>query len=422
MLRERGLWVGSGIILGLVSLAFALLYLGANIDPPGHLRDLPVGLVNADKGGTVGGKSVRMGDEVTDKIATTPTDGKISWQRVDRARADELLAQGKLYGALVVPENFTASVAGLSAPGGQRPIRPVLTVLTNQSAGSLGSSMASQASQKAAHAASSALGRHLTRAAAGQPAASAAERLLLADPVSVQVGDGHPLGSNSGMGLTAFYYALVLVVSGMLGANVLHSQVDAALGYGHSDLGPWRRQRPLVAASRAHTFAAAATLMLGLSLMMGSLIMGAAVGILGMDAAHLPQLWLLSVCAVAAVGVGALALLAAFGTPGMLLVTMVFIAMAVPSAGATTPVEALPGFYRGLAEFEPLRQITGGVRSILYFDAQGAAGLSRAWVMTGVALAGGLGFGFGATWFYDRRGLHRRPRAVQPAAEPVPSA
>ncbi len=203
--------------------------------------------------------------------------------------------------------------------------------------------MASRTSQKAAYAASSASGQQLTRAGAGQPSVSVAERLLLADPVSVQVEDGHPLGSNSGMGLTAFYYALILVVSGMLGADVLHSQVDAALGYGHSDVGPWRRQRRLVAASRAHTFAVAATLMLGPSLVMGSLIMGAAVGLLGMDAAHLPQLWLLSVSAVAAVGVGALALLAAFGTPGMLLVTMVFIAMAVPSAGATTPVEALTG-------------------------------------------------------------------------------
>lgn len=71
---------------------------------------------------------------------------------------------------------------------------------------------------------------------------------------------------------------------------------------------------------------------------------------MGMDAAHLPLLWLYSVCAIAVCGIGALALLAVFGTPGMLVVTLVFIGMAVPTAGATTPIEALPGFYRFLAE------------------------------------------------------------------------
>ncbi|MEU9063607.1 hypothetical protein AB0D13_33285 [Streptomyces sp. NPDC048430] len=33
--------------------------------------------------------------------------------------------------------------------------------------------------------------------------------------------------------------------------------------------------------------------------------------------------------------------------------------------------------YRFLAEFEPLRHIAGGVRSILYYGAQGDAGLSK---------------------------------------------
>lgn len=102
----------------------------------------------------------------------------------------------------------------------------------------------------------------------------------------------------------------------------------------------------------------------------GPLVLVGAVGIMGMDASHLPLLWLYSVSAVAVSGIGALALLAVFGTPGMLVVTLVFIGMSVPTAGATTPLQALPGIYRFLAEFEPLRQITGGIRSILYYDAQ----------------------------------------------------
>lgn len=53
---------------------------------------------------------------------------------------------------------------------------------------------------------------------------------MLTDPTVAQVGDGHPLDSHSGPGLSAFHYSLVLVVCGMLAANVISGQVDHALG------------------------------------------------------------------------------------------------------------------------------------------------------------------------------------------------
>jgi hypothetical protein len=161
--------------------------------------------------------------------------------------------------------------------------------------------------------------------------------------------------------------------------------------------------------------------MAGLSLLMGSLVMAGAVGLMGMHAAHLPLLWLYSVCAIAVSGIGALTLLAVFGTPGMLVVTLVFIGMAVPTANATTPLQALPGFYRFLAEFEPLRQITGGIRSILYYDAQADAGLTRGWVMMAVGLAAAALFGFGVTGWYDRKGLHRIPAGTEPEKTAAPA-
>ncbi|MFF5515890.1 DUF3533 domain-containing protein [Streptomyces coeruleorubidus] len=120
--------------------------------------------------------------------------------------------------------------------------------------------------------------------------------------------------------------------------------MDHALGYTHNDMGPLRLHRPLIRATRVQTLAIGSTVMIGLSLLMGTLVMAGAIGIMGMDAAHPPQLWLYSVCAIAVCGIGALALLAVFGTPGLLVVTLVFIGMAVPTAGATTPIEALPGF------------------------------------------------------------------------------
>ena len=105
----------------------------------------------------------------------------------------------------------------------------------------------------------------------------------------------------------------------------------------------------------------------------------------------------------------------------MLMVTLVFIGMAVPTANATTPIQALPGFYRFLAEFEPLRQIAGGIRSILYYDAQADAGLTRGWVMMAVGLAAAVLFGFGMTGWYDRKGLHRIPAESEPETAAAPA-
>ncbi|WP_306432507.1 YhgE/Pip domain-containing protein [Streptomyces sp. A1136] len=420
MLRRPQLWIGTGLIAAVVSMVFALLYVGGNVDPRGNLRDLPVALVNSDGGADAGGHHVNVGEQVVAGIQQAAKGEKaIDWQVVSREEADKRLGRGKVFGALVIPKDFSATVTALTAPqpaSQGKPTPPVLTVLTNQAAGSIGSSLSSQASQKAAHAASAQLGRELLKQAAAQktPLPTAAQ-LKLADPVTVNVADGHPVGSRSAMGLSAFYYALVLVVCGMLGANVVNSQVDTALGYLHTDFGPFRKREPVLHTSRVRTLAIGMTLMLGLSVVMGTLVEVATVGILDMDASHLGLLWLYSVATIGVVGVGSLTLFAAFGTPGMLLATIVFVAMAVPSSGATVPVQALPGFFRALSEFEPLRQITEGLRSLLYYGAQADAGLSRAWAAMGIALVAALVFGFAVTRLYDRRGLHRIPL---PGSEP----
>ncbi|AVV48002.1 ABC transporter [Streptomyces sp. P3] len=426
VLRARGLWIVNGAIAGTLALLFAVLYIGANVDPVRHLHKLPVGLVNADQGEIVGGEHVNLGAQAIRSITKSTVGGdKIEWKVMDEKEMREELGQGKLFGALVVSADFTSSTVALTSTAADtNPTRPRLRVLTNQSASSLGSNIARSAATEAAADVSRQVGRELTaQTAAEQTKPTAAARLLLADPAAVTVEEGHPLSPRSGFGLTAFYYALVLVVVGMLSANVISGQVDHALGYADNEMGPLRMDRPVIRATRVQTLTISSTLMVGLSLLMGSLVLAGAVGLMGMEASHLPLLWLYSVCAIAVVGIGALTLLAVFGTPGMLLVTLIFIAMAVPTAGATTPIEALPGFYRFLAEFEPLRQITAGVRSILYYGAQGDAGLTRGWVMMAVGLALAALFGFGVTGWYDRKGLHRIPSGEDKSTQAaVPAA
>nr|BBJ47542.1 hypothetical protein SAVMC3_01710 [Streptomyces avermitilis] len=50
VLRAKPLWIANGVITGVLALLFTVFYVGANIDPVDHMKNLPVGLVNADKG------------------------------------------------------------------------------------------------------------------------------------------------------------------------------------------------------------------------------------------------------------------------------------------------------------------------------------------------------------------------------------
>ncbi|WP_280726152.1 DUF3533 domain-containing protein [Kitasatospora sp. MAA4] len=404
MLRSPKIWIFPAVVIGLVTLLLSLLYVGGIVNPRGHLHRLPIGLVNNDRGALVNGQRLDLGAQITAGIAGAPDpQHQISWRQLDQQGAMNGLASAKLYAVLEVNAGFSAAVTALGAPAPGAPAPPTITVLTNPGAGSLASSLASGIAQTAAHAASTQLGSTLK----APPTSSAAERLLLADPVTIVTAVGHPIGAHSGLGLTAFYYTLLLVLAGFLGATVISNGVDVALGYAASELGPLRTQRPTVPISRTQTLLVTGTMSVGLSVLTSSLIMLATVAILGMDASHLPLLWVFSFCATATIGLGAQALLAAFGGIGQLIAMFVFIALALPSSGATVPLAALPTFYRVLAEFEPMRQLTDGVRSILYFDARADAGLTRAWIMMAVGLAAALAFGFAMTRYYDRKGLHR---------------
>ncbi|GAA3011583.1 YhgE/Pip domain-containing protein [Streptomyces lactacystinicus] len=438
LLRRKSLWLPSAVILGLLSFVLSLLYLGANNDPVGSTKDMPIALVNADRGTQVAGQRIDLGAQIVAQVTgADDLKGKVSWKQVDRATADDLLGKDKVFGALVIPDDFSATVAALAGPAQHDPHPPTITVLTNPAAGSFGSSMATEINRNVVQATSVQLGHQLTEqlakqqaahqagaaaadgSAAHQAAPGAAAQLMVTDPVKAVIQEGHPLGHHSGLGLSAFFYTLVLVLGGMLGANVIHTQVDTALGYISSEKGPFRSTAPAQHISRTRHFAVASVLMVVLSALTSALAMAAAVGVIGIDASHLPLLWLFGTCATAAMGITGLALLAAFGTPGPIVSMLVLVGLAIPSAGATIPLQALPDFYRFLADFEPFRQVVDGVRSILYFGAQADAGLGRAWAMVGIGFAISVVLGLAVTRLYDRKGLHRSPARVP---QPAPAA
>ncbi|MFI5526975.1 YhgE/Pip domain-containing protein [Kitasatospora sp. NPDC051853] len=414
VLRRWKLWIAPGVLSALVTLVLSLLYMGGILTPSESLDRLPIALVNSDTGAPLPGQPANLGTQVTAAVTGGTPAGQVDWKVLDRAQAQDQLDSGKVYGALVVPTDFTATVAGLTTA--QATVRPALTVLTNPGMGSLGSSLAAQITQKSAHQVSLTVGKQLT-ASPALAGADATTRLLLADPVEVRTQVGHPIGARTGLGLSAFYYTLLLVLAGFLCANIVHSGVDTALGYADTEIGPWHTRRPTVPISRTQTLVLKMVMTAGLSVLTTSLVMVATVAILGMDAPHGVLLWLFSYCACLSVGLGVQAINAAFGSIGQLVAMFVFIALALPSSGATVPLEAVPGFYRFLAVFEPMRQLAAGVRSILYFDARADAGLTRGWIMIAIGFVVALAFGFAMTRYYDRKGLDRM--VPQPGPHPA---
>ncbi|MFE5540582.1 YhgE/Pip domain-containing protein [Streptomyces sp. NPDC056492] len=404
LLRLPKLWVVPTVLTGLLALLLSLLYMGGIVNPNRSLRDLPIGIVNADTGGPLPGQRQNVGTQITEAVTAGDTSGKVQWRRLTQAQAQDQLASAKIYGALVIPADFTDSVAALTT--GTAKVRPTITVLTNPGMGSIGSSLAERTSTAAARQSSKIIGEQLT----ASPATAQADpttRLLLADPVQVVSRIGHPVGANSGLGLSAFYYTLLLVLSGFLGGNLINTGVDTALGYADSELGPWHTRRPTVPISRTQTLLMKVVMTAVITVLTTTLVMVATILILGMDAVHIPLLWIYSYCAGLAVGLGVQAINAAFGGIGQLVSMFVFIALGLPSSGATVPLQAVPGFYRFLSLFEPMRQLSDGVRAILFFDARADAGLTRAWTMIAVGTVLALLLGFGMTRFYERRGLER---------------
>ncbi|GAB2677049.1 YhgE/Pip domain-containing protein [Nocardia goodfellowii] len=372
--------------MGLLSL-LAVSYLGSVLNSEQHLRDFPLVLVDADQG--VYGRQVAA--EVTDALA-----GRVALRVTDTAAAERLLSLGNMYGAVMIPAEFTAQLTALERPAAERGTPPVIEIRTNPRAGAVGASLATELLEPTLADINRRLGVDATeRARANGVELSDAALVTLTDPVRISTTQYRPLPAGTGNGISVFYYTLLLVLTGFTGSVLVSAGVDAAVA-GKPDVSAWR--------VLGYKWGLAAVVAL---VMAGSYQLIAAR--LGMPIDHHLTLYCFGVFAALAVGVTALgisaataALASAFQMPILGILSMpinllLFIALGIPSSGGIRPIEAAPGVYQVLAAFEPMRQVYLGVRSILYFDARADAGLTQAVVMCALGLALGVLVGVLAT-------------------------
>lgn len=406
-------WAAPIVVVALVMSLLAALYLGGILDPKSSLHGFPIAVVNQDEGDVAPGSDVRenIGDQIVDGLVAGIPSDKVDLRQVGIGAAQSMLDSAEVYGAIVIPSDFTKRMMILAqssvVPGDVE--RPVITVVTNPRAGTFGVGIVEAITGPAMSTVNETVGRQIgeqVAAAVGDTPVPGASRLTLAHPIDVLTVPHDPLPDGTGNGLSAFYYALLVIIAGFTGAMIVHTLVDGMLGFVPTEFGPRYVYNPKVEISRVQTLA----LKWGVMLVVAPLVSGLYVWIshlLSMPLRNALGLWMYGTFAIAAVGITAMAILAVFGSAGMIINLIVFIVLGLPSAGGTVPIEATPPFFGWLSSFEPMHQVFLGVRALLYFGDGGSGELGHAVLMT--AIGGGIGLVLGGvvTALYDRKGFHR---------------
>jgi YhgE/Pip-like protein len=411
LLKVPSLWVAPLVTASVLIFLISIIYLGSIVNPTSHLHHLPVALVDQDRGLVIDGSHVDLGKEVASAMTGSAELSRLLTLNPETlAQAEGQMNLGKLYATVVVPSGFTASVLTATKPATQIEATapgPEIELLTNQRLGGVGVSLASGAIGAAVPKISSKLAEQvITDDHLSAPSSSAA-RSQLSSFVTLTEVTYRPLPDNGGLGLSAFYIALLTIMCGFLAGTIVNTSVDVSLGYASTELGArWKQRRP-VAISRVQTLLTKWAVAAVLAPLLTALLLLAGVGILHAYAPHVLLLWLYASFAAAVVAEGTLFFLAWLGSLGQIVAMLVFIYLSLASSGGTVPVQAVPSFYRFVSNFEPLRQVLGGVRAIIYFNAVGDAGLDHAWLMTAVGFVIWLVLGLVITYSYDKRGLDR---------------
>ncbi|MTE11274.1 DUF3533 domain-containing protein [Nocardia sp. CT2-14] len=416
-------WAAPIVVVTLLASLLGVMYLDYVVDPEKNLHDFPIALVNQDVGDDIKtGDQVRhvnFGEQVSAGLQQAVPSDKIDLRVLGINEAQLQMQSAQVYGTIIIPGDFSKRL-GILGVGSVVPgdiSKPVLTLQTNPRTGAFTTAVVQKFGTQALTQVNDQVGRQLTEQVNKQltppPGApptelSAATRLVLAQPLNIVVDQFRPLPGGSGEGLTAFFYSLLLLLVGMVGAMIIHQLIDSALGFLPTEWGPWYVHYPRASISRLRTLLVKWSAIAVMAVVVSAVLEGIAAA-LGMPIDKPLLLFLFGALVIIAVGFTCSSTLAAVGTAGLIINLTVFIILGLPSSGGTIPIEATPKYFGWLAKFEPMHQVFLGTRSILYFNGNGHAGLTRGFWMAALGLAIGVVFGLIITPYYDRKGLERRP-------------
>nr|WP_276510858.1 YhgE/Pip domain-containing protein [Herbiconiux flava] len=130
------------VALMLVPVLYAGLYLWANNDPYGNLKDVPVALVVEDTGATVDGEQVDYGQQVEDQLLE---DESVGWIVTDADTAEQGVRDGTFDFILTLGPDFSTA---LTSAEGDAPTQAVVELTTNDTNSFLATTIAGQVAEK----------------------------------------------------------------------------------------------------------------------------------------------------------------------------------------------------------------------------------------------------------------------------------
>lgn len=137
----RTFW-GPLVAVLLIPLLYSVLYLWAYWDPYARLANLPVAVVNEDRGASYQGEQVQLGDELVSRLRS---DQNLHWVVMSRAEAEQALHDGRVYMVMVIPRDFSQRAVHIGDAGA---LRATIRLETNPASNFLAAQMGESAARR----------------------------------------------------------------------------------------------------------------------------------------------------------------------------------------------------------------------------------------------------------------------------------
>ena len=129
-------------VISFIPILYSGFFLGSIWDPYGQTKNLPVAFVNEDKGASLNGKALNVGESVEKKLKDNHD---LGWEFVSKQQADEGVNSGHFYAVVTIPHDFSQKAASITE---SEPQQAVINFTTTPAKNYIGSLVSNQAAAK----------------------------------------------------------------------------------------------------------------------------------------------------------------------------------------------------------------------------------------------------------------------------------
>ena len=129
-------------VISFIPILYSGFFLGSIWDPYGQTKNLPVAFVNEDKGASLNGKSLNVGESVEKKLKDNHD---LGWEFVSKQQADKGVNSGHFYAVVTIPSDFSQKAASITKSELQQ---AVINFTTTPAKNYIGSLVSNQAAAK----------------------------------------------------------------------------------------------------------------------------------------------------------------------------------------------------------------------------------------------------------------------------------